>query len=176
MTNNIRSREINSDIVCEAISYRKYISEDEVKDFAIEKYESNGNGITFKNIIRRFPVKKSAQRSLRYFHTKGSLFTTDDLLWQGINLIQNKSPQHYFPTCIKADIIEKLTDRRSVDPTEVSFSLTDGLSSYPVTAKYSSSDPLEYQKAQSFLDVLVQPKSLENKLCVFFKLCVIVVE
>jgi hypothetical protein len=95
------------------VSYRKYISEDEVKEFAIEKYKSNGKGIIFKDIVKRFPVKKShAQRSLKYFRTKDILFTAEDLLRQGINLIRNKSLQEYSPTCIKANIIVNLRQRR----------------------------------------------------------------
>jgi len=46
---------------------------------------------------------------------------TKDLILEGITALQNKSPQQYFPTCIKAEIIEDLGKRKSVlvDPTGV---------------------------------------------------------
>jgi hypothetical protein len=61
---------------------------------------------------------------LKHFHAKGILFTVEDVIRQGINLIQNKNPQQYFPTCIKANSIENLKDRKNVlvDPTGVAFS------------------------------------------------------
>lgn len=72
---------------------RRYISEHMIKGIAIEKCKSTGYGITFENVKERFLVKKPrAQRSLKHFHAKGILFTAEDLISQGIDLIQNKSP------------------------------------------------------------------------------------
>jgi hypothetical protein len=124
---------------------RSYTSEQKIKDIAIEKYRSGGNGITFQDVIERFSVKKSqAQRSLKHFHARGILFTAEDLISQGIDLVENKSPQQYFPTCIKADIIENLKKRKNVlvDPTEVTSS------NAPL------SNVLAQQKSQNILDLL----------------------
>src|SRR6188472_497938 len=79
---------------------RRYISEHKIKEIAIEKYRSGAKGITFNDVRQRFPVKKAqAQRSLKHFRAKGILFTAEDLVNQGIDLIQNTSPQQYFPKC-----------------------------------------------------------------------------
>src|SRR5690349_6969334 len=83
---------------------RSYISEHKIKQIAAKKYKSSGYGITFEDLTTRFPIKRpNAQRSLKHFHARGILFTAKDLINQGIDLIQNTSPQQYYPTCIKAD-------------------------------------------------------------------------
>jgi hypothetical protein len=139
--------------VVQSIVCRKYISEDEIKEIAVEKYRSNGDGITFKDLRTRFSLKKAqAQRRLKYFHTKGILFTAEDLVNQGNDLIQNTNPQRYFAACIKADIIEDLKQRNvPVQPTGVNLS-----NSSLISNRHTLSKNLEYQKAQSFLDILVQ--------------------
>jgi hypothetical protein len=58
--------------------------------------------------------KTKAQRKLKYFHERDVLFTAKDLTLEGISILQNKSPQQYFPTCIKAEIVENLNKRKSV--------------------------------------------------------------
>jgi hypothetical protein len=138
---------------------RSYISQHKIQHIAIEKYRSSGKGITFEDVTQRFSVKKrKAQRSLKHFHAKGVLFTAHSLITQGIYLIQNTSPQQYFPACIKAEIIENLGNRKRnvlVEPTGVNLhndSLYQSLSSF----KRPLSSSLENQKAEAFLDVLVQ--------------------
>jgi hypothetical protein len=55
-----------------------------IEELAVEKYKSNGNGITLTDVERRFFFKKpNAQRSLKHFHERGVLFTAQDLLRQG---------------------------------------------------------------------------------------------
>ena len=107
------------------MSIRNYISKDKIETIAIEKYRENGLGITIGDIEREFLVnKEKAQRSLKYFHEANVLFTANDLILDGINILQNKSPQQYFPTCIKAEIIEGLSKRKNVlvKPTGVTHS------------------------------------------------------
>jgi hypothetical protein len=90
------------------------ISQRSIEDIAVEKYQSSGCGITFDDIIETFSVKKrKAQRSLKYFLKRGVLFTAQSLISQGILLVQNTSPQQYFPSCIKAEIIENLKKREN---------------------------------------------------------------
>src|SRR5919198_6736660 len=104
---------------------RRYILQREIIEVAIEKYRISGYGITFEDLTNRFPIKKpQAQRSLKHFHAKGFLFTAEDLISQGFDLIQNTNPQRYFPACIKADIIEDLKYRKNVpvQPTGVNVS------------------------------------------------------
>jgi hypothetical protein len=92
---------------------------------AMQKYRRGGHGITFDDIRKEFSVNKGeAQRRLKYFHTKEVLFTANDLISERIIVLKNKSPQEYFPTCIKADIIEALTKQKNVqvNPTGVTHS------------------------------------------------------
>ncbi|MFY9794137.1 MAG: hypothetical protein WAJ93_00450, partial [Candidatus Nitrosopolaris sp.] len=96
------------------------------------------------DIEREFSVNKAkAQRTLKYFHEGKVLFTANDLIIEGISILQNKSPQQYFPTCIKAEIIECLSKRKSVlvKPTEV------------MSSKAPLSN-LDQHKAQNLLDIL----------------------
>jgi hypothetical protein len=66
---NVLVKELGHDIF-----RRKYTSEHKIREIGIEKYMSNGNGITFGDIVERFPVKKpQAQRSLKHF-TKETFF------------------------------------------------------------------------------------------------------
>ena len=58
---------------------------------------------------------------MKYFHDRQLLFTAKDLILERITVLKNTSPQQYFPTCIKAKIIEDLVKRNNVlvDPTGV---------------------------------------------------------
>jgi hypothetical protein len=101
----------------------KRITKEIVESLAIEKYGANGKGITIEDITTKCAVKKSkAQRSLKYFHSTGVVFTANDLIREGILLLQNKNPQEYFAACMKAEILENLKNRKSVpvQPTGIS--------------------------------------------------------
>ena len=113
--------------VAHIMSIRNYISKDKIEKIAIDKYRENGLGITIGDIGREYSVNKAkAQRTLKYFHEGKVLFTANDLFAEGISILQNKSPQQYFPTCIKAEIIKDLHNRKSVlvSPTGVNQSST----------------------------------------------------
>ena len=127
---------------------RKPITKEIVESLATEKYRINGKGLTIRDLITKFPVKKSqAQRSFKYFHSTGVLFTAQDLIRQGIDLLQNKNPQDYYATCIRGEILENAKKRRCVpvQPTGVIYSNNPN---HPL------SNALEHQKASSFLEVL----------------------
>jgi hypothetical protein len=97
------------------MSIRNYISKDKIEKIAIDKYRENGLGITIGDIEREFSVNKAkAQRTLKYFHEGKVLFTANDLFAEGISILQNKSPQQYFPACIKPEIVEGLSKRKNV--------------------------------------------------------------
>jgi hypothetical protein len=97
------------------MSTRNYISEDKIEKIAIRKYQENGLGITFQDIEREFSVNKGkAQRTLKHFHRREVLFTANDLRLEGIISIPNKSPQEYFPTCIKSEIVQDVGKRKNV--------------------------------------------------------------
>ena len=104
------------------MSLRRYKTKDIVEKIAIEKYQKNGLGITIEDIETNFSVNKvKAQRTLKHFHQRKVVFTANDLILEGITVLQNKSLQQYFPTCIKAEIVEGLSKRENVlvDPTGV---------------------------------------------------------
>lgn len=104
------------------MSLREYVRKHIVERIAIEKYQKNGLGITFEDIQSEFSVNKHrGRRTLKYFHERKVLFTANDLILEGITVLKNTSPQQYFPTCIKAVIIEGLSKRESVlvNPTGV---------------------------------------------------------
>jgi hypothetical protein len=85
------------------------ISQRSIEGLAVEKYESSGLGITFEDIQERFRVtKRRAQRSIRYYHAKKVLFTAEELIRQGIDYLRKTNPQQYFPSCIRAEIIQNL--------------------------------------------------------------------
>ena len=135
---------------------RKPITKEKIESIAIKKYRTNGRGITIVDIMREFSIKKgNAQRSLKCFCSQDVLFTAHNLISQRINLLQNKNPQEYFPTCIKSDIIKNL-ERKNVlvEPTGVGL-LNNALSSSSYRLGYPLSNALQLQKAKSFLDVLL---------------------
>jgi hypothetical protein len=69
---------------------RKRITKKKIESIAIENYKMNGKGITIVDLSTKFSVKKpNAQRSLKYFHLNTVLFTAQDLILQGINLLHN---------------------------------------------------------------------------------------
>jgi hypothetical protein len=128
---------------------RKPITKEIVESMATAKYKINGKGLTIRDLITKFSVKKSqAQRSFKYFHSTGVLFTAQDIIRQGIDLFQNKNPQEYYPTCIKAEVLENMKKRKSVpvQPSGVN------LSKYSI---YPLSNAIEHQKAHTFLEALV---------------------
>jgi hypothetical protein len=147
---SVLTGEVGHIVGCNRISKRS------IEGLAVEKYKSCGLGITFEDIQVRFRVTKPrAQRSLKHLHTKDILFTAQSLISEGIHLIRNTNPQQYFPSCIRAEIIENLDKKNSVQvqPTGVNFAnarLNQG------SSKRALSSTLENQKAQSFLDVLMQ--------------------
>jgi hypothetical protein len=97
------------------LSLLKYKTKDIVEKISIEKYQKNGLGITIEDIERSFSINKvNAQRKLKYFHERDILFTANDIILEGITVLQNKSPQQYFPTCIKSKIVEGLSKRENV--------------------------------------------------------------
>ena len=75
------------------MSIRNYISKDKIEKIAIDKYRENRLGITIGDIEREFSVNKAkAQRTLKYFHEGNVLFTANDLIIEGISILQNKTP------------------------------------------------------------------------------------
>ena len=132
------------------LPFRKRISKTEIERLAVEKYKRCGKGITFMDIVNKFGCSKTkAQRILKdccskRVHNAGS--RPAPILFR---LLKRTKPQQYFPSIIRADILEKIRNMENVliEPTGLNLS---SRSHNPI------SKTLEYQKAQSFLDVLKQ--------------------
>jgi hypothetical protein len=100
---------------------KKRKSGNELEEFAKKKYLINGQGITFPNLIKEFGCsKKQAQLRLKngckekidkYGKKSSILFTLDN---------ERTIPQQYFPSCIRATIIENKRNR-PINPTGVSL-------------------------------------------------------
>jgi hypothetical protein len=127
---------------------RKPITKEKIESLALEKYRASGRGITTNDLEIRFSIKQvTAQRCFKYIRSRGILFTAQDLIRHGINLLRNKSPQEYYASCIKAEILENARKRNK----SVLVGPTGALSN---SSKHPLSNVLEYQKASSFLAVL----------------------
>lgn len=146
-------------LVDEVVQQRRHripITKEKIESFAIEKYRTNGKGITIEDLRTKFAVKKrEAQRSFKHFHSTCVLFTAQDLRRQGINLLQNKNPQQYYASCSKAEILENLDKRKSVHVNPTGASLLNYALSSSYRLGHPLSNALQHQKAKSFLDVIL---------------------
>jgi mannose/fructose-specific phosphotransferase system component IIA len=128
-----------------SICRRKSIPKRKIEELAIEKYRTTGEGIVFTDITGAFPCSKNkAQRILKDCRNKTISKTSNDSKPLLFRSFKRTSPQQYFPSCIRADIIEHFKKRDNVlkHPTEVSSSSN------------ALSHALVQQKSQHFLDVL----------------------
>ena len=84
---------------------RKYIRANSIIVLATKKYEINGKGITYVDLItnKLATRKKQAQRKLKYLLSQKELFT-----------IENCKPQRYFPFRIKSKIMDNLKKKENV--------------------------------------------------------------
>jgi hypothetical protein len=129
---------------------RKSIHKKNIEELAIEKYRTTGEGIVFTDITRAFPCSKNkAQRILKDCCNKAiskTGYKSRPLLFRSF---KRTSPQQYFPSCIRADIVEDLKKREIVlkDPTEVAYSSKSPISTTLVNLHTQ-------QKSQHILDVL----------------------
>lgn len=89
---------------------RRYTRSQDLADLAVDKYNANGRGITFEDLLKKKLAchKKQAQETLKRCLQNETLFT-----------VVNHKPQQYFPTCIKAKILEDRLKNASVRVTEV---------------------------------------------------------
>lgn len=89
---------------------RRYTRSQDLADLAVDKYNANGRGITFEDLLKRERAchKKQAQERLKRCLQKEIIFT-----------VANHKPQQYFPTCLKAKILKDRLKNASVRVTEV---------------------------------------------------------
>ncbi len=99
---------------------KTYIKAASVKLLAEKIYDENGRGITFEDITTKFEVKKpKAQRTLKHFHAKRTLFTASDLEKEGFYIkgIKRERPQRYFSIGSKTKVIGRLKNNVPKDTT-----------------------------------------------------------
>src|SRR5215831_7962299 len=107
----------------------KRISKKKIEEIAIQKYRACGQGIDFSDVMEFRCSKTNAQRILKDCCVQRILFRSP----------KRTSPQRYYPSIIKADILENLKQKGNVP-----LHLTEVL---------SSKAPLEEQKAQNLYDI-----------------------
>jgi hypothetical protein len=112
----------------------KRIPKKKIEELAIQKYITCGKGIDFSDVMKFRCSKTKAQRILKDCCQQRILFRSP----------QHTSPQHYYPSILKADILEKLKQKGNVP-----IDLTE-----PTSSKAPLST-LEEQKAQNLLDILL---------------------
>jgi hypothetical protein len=120
-------------------SRRRYIKAKQTEALAVEKVRKNwSDGITITDLVTSGIAKnkKQAQRMMKYYcKEKKILFT-----------LRRQCPQKYYPSCLKADIIQrarKTMENVLTDLTEVNPSLLSHLS-----------DTMARGNAQNLLDTL----------------------
>ena len=126
----------------------QHISSTEIENLAIIKYQSCGLGITFNDITTTFQCKKTkAQKKLKLLCNELSIKNGERVKPKLFTLNRTK-PQQYFPSCIRATIIENKIkiQNRLIDPTGVTYSHKGHSSS-----TYPLHNAIENQIVQSFL-------------------------
>jgi hypothetical protein len=152
LLSNVLPEKFTSDIA-KSKSSRKYIQQDSIQKLA----ESKGvSGLTFEDISNKFLCNtKQAQRTIKHFHIKKLLFTSQDVKEEGIDglKLKNTSPQRYYATSLKSKIIEELKmeyENELLKPTMDKYKYR---SSFPSsTTQYD--DPIQLQRARYLSELL----------------------
>jgi hypothetical protein len=143
---------------------RKRISNPDLQKLALKIYNTNGRGITYPDLINTCGyTKKQAQRKLKNVCVEkrdkngrktSTLFTLDN---------ERTNPQQYFPSSIKAKVIENKRNRL-IGTTGVSYS--NNLSSFPSSSHYPLYNAIEHHMVSYFITQLsllpFQPLYMHN--------------
>jgi hypothetical protein len=118
-------------------SCKSYIHSSTIIELAADKFNKTGKGITYKDLMQAGIVvhKNHAQDVLKYHLRKGDIFTLKD-----------KRPQQYYPTEIRAEVIEKILKNTPIDPT--------GVGIIPTSLSSSSNSPLSQCIQYTAMDTL----------------------
>jgi len=129
----------------------KRISKKKIEEIAVQKYRTCGKGIDFSDVMEFCCSKANAQRILK--DCCQQRIGKDGILHAPILFRSPKrtNPQRFYPSLLRADILEKLKQRGNV-PIEVTepssfFSCSSTSSKAPLST-------LEQQKAQNLIDIL----------------------
>src|SRR5215469_6513665 len=122
----------------------KRISKKKIEEIAVQKYRTCGKGIDFSDVMEFCCSKANAQRILK--DCCQQRIGKDGTLHAPILFRSPKrtNPQRFYPSILRADILEKLKQRGNVP-----IQLTEVTSSEPISSKAPLST-IEEQKAQSW--------------------------
>jgi hypothetical protein len=98
----------------------RHVTSDQIAKLAVETYKmKGGRGITYVDLLGKGLAvhKKQAQGMLKYHFRKETLF-----------ILEDKRPQQYYPTAIRAEIIENKQKNTLIDPIGVAFPTRSPLS------------------------------------------------
>ena len=93
---------------------RRYTRAQEIEKLAVQKYNKNGKGITFNDLLSAGMAshKEQAQITLKHCLRMGLLFS-----------LGNHKPQQYYPSCLKSEVSKaKMSKNIPVGFSEVGFS------------------------------------------------------
>ncbi len=134
-----------------------------VEELALRRFHTCGQGIDFGDIEKEFGCKKS--KSQRVLKRSCEEWLDRDGKHPSILFRSpiRTSPQKFYPTIVRADIIERLKRQNVlIEPTEVSSSQIKPFS----LSKHPLSNALEYNRANAFLEALLlipyQPLFIHN--------------
>ena len=154
LLSNVLPEKFTSDIA-KSKSSRKYIQQDSIQKLA----ESKGvSGLTFEDISNKFLCKKEqAQRTIKHFHRKGILFTSQDVKEEGIDVLKlkNTSPQRYYATSLKSKIFEELKKKYENELLKPTMDKYKYRSSFPSsTTQQQYNDSIQLQRARYLCELL----------------------
>jgi hypothetical protein len=116
----------------------KRISKKKIEELAIQKYRTCGKGIDFSDVMEFHCSKTNVQRILKDCCVQRILFRSP----------KRTNPQRFYPSILKADILEKLKQKGNV-PIEV----TEPSSFFSCSSTLGPLSTLEEQKAQNLFDM-----------------------
>jgi len=99
---------------CGYTKRRRYTRAQEIEKLAVQKYNKNGKGITFNDLLSAGMAshKEQAQITLKHCLRMGLLFS-----------LGNHKPQQYYPSCLKSEVSKaKMSKNIPVGFSEVGFS------------------------------------------------------
>jgi hypothetical protein len=124
-------------LVAKSVHSHSNIPSDEIQDLSVDQFARSRNGVTFNDLIARYNIsKKRAQRKLKECCRQRLLFVPES---------EDHKPQRYYPTCLKADVIEYLNKKN----VQVGSTVLNRTTRHPL---YTA---VEYQKARNLLDILL---------------------
>jgi hypothetical protein len=127
----------------------RYTSSEQITALAVEVYKKKcARGITYQDYLENgFAYhKRQAQDTLKYHLRIGTLFTLED-----------KRPQQYYPTAIRAEIIENKQKNTPIDPTGVALPNLPHISKGPLA---NCLEPVIMQTLEGYVLPLLPEASL----------------